>query len=311
MLPMNAPHIPVLLEAVLETYAPLETGRFVDCTVGYGGHSHALLEAHPDLKLVAIDRDAEALTFSRHRLAPYADRIEWIHGDFASVVPTLDTPPISGLLADFGVSSLQLDKAERGFGFESDRLDMRMDQRSALTAEVVVNTWSRDALMRIFADYGEIRAAARLADAVIRARTRSAIRTPQQLSRIARETLPQRGKIHPATLMFQAIRIAVNDELGQIERLLDALETLRPSGAIVGLITFHSLEDRLVKHRFKRWSHACICPPDAPRCTCGNDHSLGTMLTRKPITASSRERRENPRSRSAKLRAFRFKESAR
>jgi 16S rRNA (cytosine1402-N4)-methyltransferase len=286
----------------------LDVGTFIDCTLGYAGHSHALLSQHPRLDLIGIDRDAEALNFSQERLHPFAERITLLHGDFASTVPTLSPQSIVGLLADFGVSSLQLDKPERGFGFESDTLDMRMDTRSSLSAQTVVNTYSHEQLRYCFAEYGEIRQAGKLADAVIAQRANAPITRAHVLSELARTQLGNYGKIHPATLMFQAIRIEVNDELGQIERLLDALEHLRPSGAVISLITFHSLEDRLVKRRFKKWAQSCICAPQALRCTCGNDHSLGTIQSRKPVTAGKEELRTNPRSRSAKLRTFVFKE---
>ncbi len=307
---MNTPHIPVLLEGVLHAFDGIAPGTLVDATLGYAGHSTAILEHHPDLHLIGIDRDEEALTFSRERLMPWQEQVTLIRGDFASVVPTLTDVPIAGLLADFGVSSLQLDKPERGFGFESDRLDMRMDTSAPLTARDVVNTYSHERLRYLFAEYGEIRAANRLADAILAERAREPITSARQLSALAQRVLGRQGKIHPATLMFQAIRIEVNDELGQIEKLLDALETLRPAGAIIALITFHSLEDRLVKRRFKAWTQNCICDPHALRCTCGNHHRLGTIPNRKPIVATPTERRANPRSRSAKLRTFAFKEHA-
>ena len=305
---MNAPHLPVLLDEVLRSFASLDTGTFVDCTLGYGGHSHALMERHPDLRLIGIDRDEEALMFSGQRLAAFEDRSTLIRGDFASVITEIDPGNITGVLADFGVSSLQLDKRERGFGFESDVLDMRMDTRSPLTAHEVVNTYSHEELCRIFTEYGEIRPAAKLADALLAARSKAPIDSARQLSELAKKVLGSYGKIHPATLMFQAIRIEVNDELGQIDALLDALESLHPAGAILSLITFHSLEDRRVKQRFKQWSQSCICDPHVLRCTCGNNHSLGTIRTRKPITAEAKELRQNPRSRSAKLRTFVFKD---
>ncbi len=305
---MTAPHVPVLLEEVLQTFSTRDSGTLVDCTVGYAGHSHALLSRHPRLALIGIDRDDEALRFSEERLKAFGERVTLIRGDFASTVAGMDQEAFVGLLADFGVSSLQLDKAERGFGFASDVLDMRMDTRASLSAYDVVNTYSREQLRHCFHTYGEIRQADRLADAVIAERSQQPIRTAQRLSELALSVLGKHGKIHPATLMFQAIRIEVNDELGQIERLLDALEHLRPSGAVIALITFHSLEDRLVKQRFKKWARSCICDPHALRCTCGNDHALGTIPSRKPITASPEELRTNPRSRSAKLRTFVFKE---
>jgi 16S rRNA (cytosine1402-N4)-methyltransferase len=306
---MKAPHRPVLLEPVLDAFASVNPGWIVDCTIGYAGHSQALLDRIERIGIAGIDRDPTALDFSRKRLAPYGERVRLYRGDFATMITRIDAEPLSGILADFGVSSLQLDRLERGFGFESDVLDMRMDTDAPLTAETVVNTYTFDRLKYLFATYGEIRPAARLAQAILDTRDRAPIRSAKELSTLAERVLgPRRGKIHPATLVFQAIRIEVNDELGQIERLLDALETLRPSGAIVGLITFHSLEDRLVKHRFKTWARSCICDPQAPRCTCGNNHQLGTILSRKPITADPAELRANPRSRSAKLRTFRFKE---
>ena len=306
---MEAPHLPVLLEPVLESFASIRPGWLVDCTLGYAGHSSALLAHHPHLKLVGIDRDPTALTFSGERLAPYSERIRLYRGDFATLFPRLEERPLTGVLADFGVSSLQLDRTERGFGFESDRLDMRMDTDAPLTAADVVNTYSLEQLRYLLAEYGEIRAAERLARAIIEERQKAPFESARQLSRFAERFFGgRRGKTHPATQLFQAIRIEVNDELGQIEGLLDALETLRPSGAIVSLITFHSLEDRLVKRRFARWARSCVCPPEAMRCTCGNDHQLGTIPSRKPVTATPAERRANPRSRSAKLRTFVFKE---
>jgi 16S rRNA (cytosine1402-N4)-methyltransferase len=279
---MKAPHVPVLLNEVMQAFQSLDEGYLVDCTLGYAGHSHALLSQHPRLRLIGIDRDAEALRFSQKRLKPFEQRTTLLQSDFASTVAQLTQQPLVGLLADFGVSSLQLDKPERGFGFESNVLDMRMDTRAKLSAYDVVNTYSRERLRYIFAEYGEIKPAAKLADAIIAARTYAPISDAHTLSEIAKKTLRSRTKIHPATLMFQAIRIEVNNELGQIEMLLDALEKLQPSQAIVVLITFHSLEDRLVKRRFRQWSHSCICPPNSMRCTCGNDHSLGTIQTRKP-----------------------------
>jgi 16S rRNA (cytosine1402-N4)-methyltransferase len=305
---MNAPHIPVLLEEVLHTFRALDGGYFIDCTLGYGGHTYSLLSQHPRLHILGIDRDDEALRFSSERLQDFHERVTLIKGDFASTVPTLHQQPVTGLLADFGVSSLQLDKLDRGFGFESPLLDMRMDMHSELTAHHVINTYSRKQLHYIFTEYGEIRAAAKLADAIIAERTRHPIESALQLSTLARNLLGNHGKIHPATLLFQAIRIEVNDELGQIEKLLDALESMQPAGAIISLITFHSLEDRLVKRRFKKWAQSCMCDPHALRCTCGNDHSLGTIQTRKPIVARQKEIRTNPRSRSAKLRTFVFKD---
>ncbi len=306
---MTAPHVPVLLEAVIESFAAVQPGWVVDCTIGYAGHSDALLSRYNTIGILGIDRDPTALDFSRQRLKTYGERVRLYRGDFASQIAQLDAEPITGILADFGVSSLQLDRPERGFRFDSERLDMRMDPDAPLDAYTVVNHYTTDRLSRLLRDYGEIRAATRLAEAITTERARAPIETAQQLSALAERVLgARRGKIHPATQLFQAIRIEVNDELGQIETLLDALERMRPSGAVVTLITFHSLEDRLVKRRFRQWARACICDPQAPRCTCGGDHQLGTIPLRKPITATPDEVRTNPRSRSARLRSFRFKE---
>lgn len=301
------PHIPVLLPQVLSCFSSVESGTLIDCTLGYAGHSSALLKAHPELRLVGIDRDPEALEFSSRRLEPFGDRVQLLRGSFSQLLPgLLQEEPVSGLLADFGVSSLQLDEKRRGFSFESETLDMRMDPEAPLSAADVINTYPTERLEYIFREYGEIRQARRLAEAIVARRNRSAIRSARELSELARSYLPRGGKIHPATLMFQAIRIEVNDELGEIERLLDALEETPPSGALIVLITFHSLEDRLVKNRFRQWSRKCICPPEAMRCSCGGNHDLGTIVTRKPLSASPEELRENSRSRSAKLRCFRF-----
>ncbi len=302
---MNIPHIPVLLDEVLESFSDIDSGYFVDCTLGYAGHSEAMLARYPDIRLVGIDQDYEALEFSAERLEPYGDRSRLYKGRFSKLLPTIEESPIVGLLADFGVSSLQLDKLERGFGFESDTLDMRMDSDSPLSAYEVVNEYSRERLEYILHNYGEVKNYKRLAGAIVEARAKEPISSAKELSQIAID-IEYRGKIHPATLMFQGIRIEVNDELGEIERLLDVLEDMKPSNAIISLITFHSLEDRLVKNRFRDWAKSCICDPHAIRCTCGKNHSLGKVLTRKPLTASKDELKTNPRSRSAKLRVFRF-----
>jgi 16S rRNA (cytosine1402-N4)-methyltransferase len=226
------------------------------------------------------------------------------------VFPALTESPIMGVLADFGVSSLQLDKMERGFSFNSETLDMRMDATAPLSAYEVVNAYPKEKLEYLFDMYGEIKPYKKLAAAIVDARSRAPINSAKELARIAVDVLGSHGKIHPATLMFQAIRIEVNNELGEIEGLLDALEEKHYKDEIVSLITFHSLEDRLVKNRFKKWSTSCICDPQAMRCTCGNDYALGKPIRRKPVTAGKEELKKNPRSRSAKLRSFRFTKSS-
>jgi len=304
---LKTPHIPVLLEEVLESFMTVSDGYFVDCTLGYAGHSSEMLAKFTQIKHIGIDRDDEALDFSRKRLEPFQGRSTLYKGTFSNVLPTLQEKPITALLADFGVSSLQLDKKERGFSFTSETLDMRMDANATLSAYEVVNAYPQDKLEYIFDTYGEVRSYRKLAATVMEARAKAPIQSAVQLSEIAKSVIPAGGKIHPATLMFQAIRIEVNNELGEIEGLLDAIEAKHYAGEVVSLITFHSLEDRLVKNRFKKWATACICDPQAMRCTCGKTHALGKLLVRKPVTASKEELKYNPRSRSAKLRSFRFK----
>ena len=307
---MKSPHIPVLLDEVLESFSKVPEGYFVDCTLGYAGHSYEVLDRYPHLKHIGIDRDDEALAFSKERLAPFTQRSTLYKGTFATVLPTLKEAPITALLADFGVSSLQLDKKERGFAFDAQNLDMRMDASAPLSAYEVVNSYPTEKLEYIFDAYGEVRSYRKLAGEIVKARSKKPIESAKELSEIIARVIPSGGKIHSSTLPFQAIRIEVNNELGEIEGLLDAIEAKHYPGEVVSLITFHSLEDRLVKNRFKKWANACICDPQAMRCTCGKSHALGKPLWRKPITASAQELRANPRSRSAKLRSFRFKDAS-
>jgi 16S rRNA (cytosine1402-N4)-methyltransferase len=307
---MQIPHIPVLLDEVLASFKDVGEGYFVDCTLGYAGHSSEMLAKYENIKHIGIDRDDEALAFSKKRLEPFEGRSKLYKGTFANIFPILKEEPILAVLADFGVSSLQLDKMERGFSFNSETLDMRMDASSPLSAYEVVNEYSQDKLEYIFDAYGEVRSYRKLAGAVVEARAKAPIKSAKELSEIAKSVIPAGGKIHPATLMFQAIRIEVKNELGEIEGLLDALEVKHTKGEVVSLISFHSLEDRLVKNRFKKWSTACICDSQAMRCTCGKNHAIGKALSSKPVTATKDELKINPRSRSAKLRSFRFKKDA-
>ena len=307
---METPHIPVLLNEVLESFKDVGEGYFVDCTLGYAGHSSEMLARYERLKHIGIDRDDEALAFSKKRLEPYKGRSTLYKGTFATVFPTLKESPIVAVLADFGVSSLQLDKQDRGFSFSSETLDIRMDAKAELSAYEVVNTYPKEKLEYIFDTYGEVRSFKKLASAVVEASVQGPINSAKELSEIAKEVIPAGGKIHPATLMVQAIRIDVNNVLGEIEGLLDALEHKHMKGEVVSLISFHSLEDRLVKNRFKKWAQACICDPHAMRCTCGKNHALGKAFSSKPVTATKEELKLNPRSRSAKLRSFRFKKDS-
>ncbi len=307
---MKTPHIPVLLDEVLESFKDVGEGYFVDCTLGYAGHSLEMLMKYDNIQHIGIDRDDEALAFSKKRLEPFSQRSMLYKGTFAEVFPMLEESPIVAVLADFGVSSLQLDKMERGFSFNSETLDMRMDANAPLSAYEVVNTYPKEKLEYIFDAYGEVRSYRKLAGAVVEARAKAPIKSAKELSEIAKTVIPSGGKIHPATLMFQAIRIEVNNELGEIEGLLDALEKKHSKGEVVSLISFHSLEDRLVKNRFKKWATACICDSQAMRCTCGKNHAIGKALSSKPVTATKAELKINPRSRSAKLRSFRFTKDA-
>lgn len=302
---MNIPHKPVLLDEVLGVFAELDEGVFVDATLGYGGHSEAILSAHPNIKLIGIDRDDEAINFSRERLKKFGDRVQIIKSDFASALSKIDSSNIVGILADIGVSSLQLDKKDRGFSFESETLDMRMDSSQEFSAYDVVNGYSEAQLEKIIRVYGEDRFSKKIAALIVKRRKESKFTTAKELSALIGANF-KGGKINPATLTFQAIRIEVNSELEQLEKFLENVKNLSQNGKILGIISFHSLEDRIVKTAFKEWSRSCACPPEAYRCTCGNNNELGDIVTKKPLTASESELRANPRARSAKLRAFHF-----
>jgi 16S rRNA (cytosine1402-N4)-methyltransferase len=275
--------------------------------MGYGGHSSLLLDNKPSLSLIGIDQDPTAIAFSSQRLAPYGDRVEIRQGRFSEVareVMSENGEKICGILADIGVSSLQLDQRERGFSYESDTLDMRMNPDAELSASEVVNEYSQGALETILREYGEVTNARKVAETIVQRRP---FASAKELSQAIFHLMPKGKKIHPSTLVMQAVRIEVNDELGELTRLLDAIESSAIKHLRVAIITFHSLEDRIVKNRFSKWSKNCICPDDAMRCTCGNNHSIGKVITKKPLTAQDDELRANSRSRSAKLRIFEIK----
>ena len=300
---MNIPHIPVLLEDVKSAFKSINDGYIIDCTLGYGGHSEALLEQNASIRIIGCDQDEEALRFSKQRLSRFGDRVQFVHGNFSSVIDGYRDLPIRGILADIGVSSLQLDKKERGFAFDSDVLDMRMDPSQSLSAYEVVNHYSQEALEFILREYGEIHEYKKLAHLIVEARSKTAIQSAKELTKIA-EKVGFKKSIHPSTLLFQAIRIEVNNELGVLNALLESIKNADLEHCIVGIISFHSLEDRIVKQTFKMWSQNCICPPEVMRCLCGNNHAIGRLITKKPIEASASELKKNPRSRSAKLRIF-------
>ncbi|MEA1983756.1 MAG: 16S rRNA (cytosine(1402)-N(4))-methyltransferase RsmH [Campylobacterota bacterium] len=301
----NIPHIPVLYREVIKAFENIDSGVIIDCTMGYGGHSSMILEKNPNIKLIAIDQDQTAIEFSTERLSKFGDRVSIRKGRFSNVIQEIlkevDASEIKGLLADIGVSSLQLDQKERGFSYESDNLDMRMDKGASLTAEVVVNEYSTNELENIILEYGELRNYKKLASQIIKNRP---FTSAKELSDTLKPDLPRGKNIHPATLLMQAIRIEVNDELGELKSLLNSLANAGLSEARIAIISFHSLEDRIVKQEFIKWSKSCICPREAFRCECGNNHSLGKIVTRKPLMAKEDELKENVRSRSAKMRVF-------
>lgn len=299
---MQIPHIPVLFQETLDAFEDINDGYIIDCTTGYGGHSEGLLKQYPNIKLICNDQDDEALAFSSNRLKEFEDRVTFNKGNFEHVIEKFKNENIKGILADIGVSSLQLDKEDRGFGFESSVLDMRMNQNQSLDASVVVNTYSQYELERVLKEYGEVREYKKVASLIVNNRPFS---SAKELSTLLSKKM-HKGKIHPATLPFQGIRIEVNDELGVLERLFDSIESANLKDCTVAIISFHSLEDRIVKNYFKKWSKSCICPNDAFRCTCGNNHSLGKIITRKPVIPTKEEIKQNPRSRSSKLRIFKF-----
>ena len=304
---MNIPHIPVLMNEVLELFKDMkDEGYFIDCTCGFGGHSEAILKAYPNIKLIAIDQDIEALNFAKKRLKPFKDRIEFVNLRASEALQNFKDLPISGILADIGVSSYQLDERKRGFNFEGDVLDMRMNQNQEFSAFDVVNFYSLNELERIFKDYGEERYYKKIAAKIIERRKQNKFTSSKELAEFIESFIP-RKKIHPATQIFQAIRIEVNNELSELEAILENSLKIAKKGTILSIITFHSLEDRIVKQTFRDWSKKCICSDDAFRCECGNNNEKGKVINKKPLTASKEELLANPRSRSAKVRGFVFK----
>ena len=302
---MLSVHIPVLAGPVVEWLAPTAPGLLVDATLGLGGHAKALLEAAPSFQLLGVDRDPEAVAEARRRLEPYGHRVTIVNGRFdclPEILSERDFPRPVAILADLGCSSLQLDTPERGFSFSADGpLDMRMGSEGATAAELV-NTADEEDLVSLFWRYGEERRSRAVARAIVRQRP---LGSTNELSRLIERVVPRKKgrKIHPATRVFQALRIAVNDELGQLERFIEpAVRSLRPGGRMA-VISFHSLEDRIVKHSFARMQGKCTCPPGFPECRC-NPEELLHVLTRSPIRPSDDETRDNPRSRSARMRVI-------
>lgn len=307
---MEFSHVSIMVREVLEALEPSRGGVFVDCTAGGGGHSLEIAKLLPDgSRIICLDRDDEAIEACTKRLEPCRDKFTIVKSNFSGLAAALDlvgVEKIDGVMWDLGVSSHQLDDGERGFSYSKEApLDMRMDQTQTKSAWDVVNTYSEDELKRIIRDYGEERFAARIASFICRRREDKPIETTTELSEIISSAIPAAQRMkeaqNPARRTFQAIRIEVNGELDAIAPSIEAaVERLNPSGRLA-VITFHSLEDRIVKETFKKLSTGCTCPPEFPVCVCGGKPKI-KPLSRKPIIPQDDEMEANPRSRSAKLR---------
>ena len=302
-------HRPVLLEEAIQGLAIRPDGVYVDGTLGRGGHSEAIVRGlTAGGRLLCIDRDSQALEEGRARLAPWAGQITFLHGNFGDLAALLDgagVERVDGMLFDLGVSSPQLDDASRGFSYMQDApLDMRMDTSAPLSAADIVNTWSQEELRRILFEYGEERYAPAIARAIVRARETAPVKTTLELVEIIKSAMPPaalREKQHPAKRSFQAIRIAVNGELEELPPMLRAAaQRLHPGGRLA-VISFHSLEDRIIKKTMQELATGCTCPPNFPVCVCGKKPQM-KLVSRKPIVATEAELTYNPRARSAKLR---------
>ena len=305
----GAPHRPVLLEETMKLLAPERGGLFVDCTVGLGGHSEAILKSSPDSRVIGMDLDPAALAYSRQRLAPFGDRFRAFQANFRAINAVLqqaDERDPNGVLADLGVSSMQFDSPERGFSFRFDApLDMRMDPGTGATAADLLQQLPESEIARIIFEFGEERHSRRIARRIVERREQGKpITTTTELADLVRHAAGghKRHQIHPATRTFQALRIAVNNELeGLGEFVESAVDLLIPDGRFAG-ISFHSLEDRILKRELRRLSGHCECPPRMPVCSCGA-RKVVEVLTRRPVAPGDQDIDENPRARSAKLRA--------
>ena len=307
---MEFGHVPVLFDEVMEALAVKPDGTYVDGTTGGGGHSSGICERLSDKgHLVAVDRDTEALEAARKRLEPYACRKTFVHANYSdtAAIAAAAGGRVQGILLDLGVSSYQLDNPERGFSYMNDApLDMRMDASDRLTAYEVVNGYSEAELARIIKDYGEERWARRIAEFIVRERKNSPIESTDRLTEVIKAAIPAKARRtgpHPAKRTFQAIRIEVNDELGHLRDAVAKLPDLLESGGRIAIITFHSLEDRIVKTEFERRLDPCTCPKEFPVCVCGKKADV-KRVTKKPVVPSQKETEENPRARSAKLRVL-------
>jgi 16S rRNA (cytosine1402-N4)-methyltransferase len=302
----SVPHITVLLKEAVEQLSPRPGGRYVDGTLGAGGHTQALLEAYDDLEVLGIDRDKEALDEARSRLKSYGERIHLVRGAFsemADFVQSLGWTKVDGILLDLGVSSMQFDRPHRGFSYRFDGpLDMRMDSRHRVTASMVLNNETEGELSRIFRVYGEEPSSRRIARAIVARREQRPLARTSELSEIIQKAAPSRnGRRTAEARCFQALRIAVNDELAELEKTLETAMSLLAIGGRMVVISFHSLEDRLVKRYFVEEAKECICPHEFPVCRCDKESRL-KIVTRKPIKAPAEECERNSRSSSARLR---------
>lgn len=310
---MEFKHIPVLLHETIESLNVKDNGIYIDGTIGGGGHSFEiakLLRPEKGAKLIGLDQDEDAIESSKNKLAPYQSLLSVVRSNYSNIKAVLDELNVEfadGILLDLGVSSHQLDEAERGFSYMDDApLDMRMDRRNTLSAYEVVNGYSEHDLFRIIRDYGEDRFAQNIAKNIVKKREEGPIKTTFELRDIISASIPMKVKKtggHPAKRTFQAVRIEVNHELDVLEDTLDTMIDILAPGGRLCIITFHSLEDRIVKNIFKRNENPCTCPPDFPVCVCGKK-SKGRVITRKPILPTPEEMETNPRSKSAKLRVF-------
>lgn len=303
-------HISIMLPEAMDLLKPERGGIFVDGTLGGGGHSEGILKRLSGGKLYGIDRDGAAIAAATKRLEPFGDKFQALRGNFFDMKELLEAEGITGvdgIMLDLGVSSYQLDTPERGFSYHEDApLDMRMDDRATLSAYDVVNGYDARDLARIIKDYGEERFASRVANTIVREREKAPINSTVQLAEIIKLAIPaanRREGPHPARRTFQAIRIEVNGELEELGRAINSAHELLNPGGVMAVITFHSLEDRIVKQAFKTFENPCTCDPRAPMCTCGKKPTV-KILTKKPIVPSDEELEFNPRSRSAKLRGI-------
>lgn len=312
----TSPHLPVLVQEILTGLQCDQGGLFLDCTVGCGGHAEAILTQHSDNRVIGLDRDAAALTIARQRLARFGDRFTAYQQRFEDLQAMVDRLPetttsqrtcFDGILFDLGVSSLQLDDPARGFSFQTPGpLDMRMDATRAgtRTAAEIINTRSCEQLTQLFFEYGEERHARRIARRIVETRTAKPLTTTTELADLVAQAIPRRfhpRHIHPATRVFQAIRIEVNDELRGLGQTLEEAVQALCAGGRLGVIAFHSLEDRIIKQTFRQLAKGCQCPPDFPECVCGKRPVI-KRISRKPMMAADAEKQRNPRARSAKLR---------